>query len=68
VICLPVLRGWHWVTLVSPVFVSLLLTRISGVPMLEERADQRWGGQKEYEAYKARTPVLIPRLFPRTQE
>jgi len=63
VICLPVLRGWQWVTLISPIFVTLLLTRISGLPMLEARADERWGGQENYEAYKARTPVLIPRLF-----
>jgi steroid 5-alpha reductase family enzyme len=62
IIALPVLRGWTWVMLISPVFVALLLTRISGVPMLEERADEKWGGQEEYEAYKERTPVLIPRL------
>ena len=61
VIVLPVLRGWQWFTLISPVFVFLLLTRVSGVPMLEKRADEKWGGQDDYEAYKARTPVLIPR-------
>ena len=61
VIALPILQGWQWVTLISPVFVTLLLTRVSGVPMLEKRADEKWGGQEEYEAYKERTPVLIPR-------
>jgi steroid 5-alpha reductase family enzyme len=61
IIALPVLRGWQWVTLISPVFVTLLLTRISGVPILEKRADEKWGGQEDYEAYKERTPVLIPR-------
>ena len=61
IIAFPVLRGWQWLTLISPVFVTILLTRISGVPMLEARADKRWGGQADYEAYKARTPVLIPR-------
>ena len=61
IIALPVLRGWQWVTLISPVFVTLLLTRISGVPILEKRADEKWGGQEDYEAYKERTAVLIPR-------
>jgi steroid 5-alpha reductase family enzyme len=61
IIALPVLRGWQWVTLISPVFVALLITRISGVPLLEKQADERWGGQEEYEAYRERTPVLIPR-------
>jgi steroid 5-alpha reductase family enzyme len=60
-IALPVLRGWQYATLISPLFVILLLTRVSGVPMLEKRADEKWGGQAEYEAYKAHTPVLIPR-------
>ncbi|MFP4346374.1 MAG: DUF1295 domain-containing protein [Anaerolineales bacterium] len=61
IIALPVLRGWQWVTLISPVFVALLLTKVSGVPLLEKRADEKWGAQEDYEAYKERTPVLIPR-------
>jgi steroid 5-alpha reductase family enzyme len=62
IIALPVLRGWQWITLISPIFVALLLTRISGIPLLQQRADEKWGGQEDYEAYKANTPVLIPRL------
>lgn len=64
VIALPALSGWQLATLISPIFVYVLLTRISGVPMLERRADRRWGDDPEYQAYKARTPVLwpVPRL------
>ena len=58
---LPVLRGWQYVTLISPVFVFLLLTRISGIPLLEKRADEKWSGQEDYERYKRSTPVLVPR-------
>jgi steroid 5-alpha reductase family enzyme len=61
-IALPVLQGWQWVALISPVFVTLLLTRVSGIPLLEKKADKKWGGQEDYESYKKRTPVLIPRL------
>lgn len=61
-IALPVLQGWQWVALISPAFVTLLLTRVSGVPLLEKKADKKWGGQEDYEAYKKKTPVLIPRL------
>ncbi len=60
-LALPALSGWQWTTLISPVFVYVLLTRVSGIPLLEARADERWGGDPEYEAYKARTPVLFPR-------
>jgi steroid 5-alpha reductase family enzyme len=62
IIALPVLQGWQWVALISPIFVTLLLTRVSGVPLLEKKADKKWGGQEDYESYKKRTPVLIPRL------
>ena len=60
-VAVPVLDGWQWATLISPVFVAFLLIKVSGVPMLEEKADERWGGQERYEQYKRRTPVLIPR-------
>jgi steroid 5-alpha reductase family enzyme len=62
IIAAPVLRGWQWVTMISPVFVTLLLTRVSGVPMLEKRADEKWGGQEDYEEYKENTPVLFPKF------
>ena len=60
-IAAPALQGWQYATLISPVFVTILLTMGSGIPLLEERADETWGGQPEYEAYKASTPVLVPR-------
>ena len=63
IIALPVLQGWQWVALLSPIFVTLLLTRVTGVPLLEAKAEKKWGGQPDYEAYKAATPVLIPKLF-----
>lgn len=62
IIALPVLQGWQWIAIISPVFVTLLITRVSGIPLLEKKADRKWGGQDDYEAYKKRTPVLIPRI------
>lgn len=59
ILAVPVLQGWQYVTLISPVFVYFLLTRVSGVPLLEQRADEKWGGQEDYERYKANTPVLM---------
>lgn len=61
IIAIPALQGWQWLTLISPLFVTLLLTRISGVPMLEDSAEKRWGNDPEYQRYVQRTPVLIPR-------
>lgn len=62
VIAVPVFQGWQWVGMVSPVFVAVLITRVSGVPLLEAKADAKWGGQPDYEEYKRTTPVLAPRL------
>ena len=61
IMALPVLSGWRWVTLVSPVFVFVLLTKVSGIPMLESRAEKRWGDTDEFRRYTTNTPVLIPR-------
>lgn len=59
-LALPALQAWALVTLVSPVFVYLLLTRISGIPLLERAAERRWGDQPEYQRYRDTTPLLIP--------
>jgi len=63
IIAFPVLSGYQYFALSSPVFVYLLLTRASGIPILEKNADKKWGGQEAYEEYKRNTPVLIPKLF-----
>lgn len=62
IIAFPSLKGWGYLTLISPVFVAILITKISGIPLNEQYADEKWGGQKDYEEYKRMTPVLIPRL------
>jgi hypothetical protein len=41
IIAIPVLQGWQYLTLISPVFVTVLLTRISGIPPLEKWADEK---------------------------
>jgi len=60
IISLPLLSGWQYVVLVSPVFVFLLLTKISGLPFLEDKAEKKWGDVKDYVEYKNKTPVLVP--------
>ena len=59
IVAIPVLQGWQWATLISPVFVAFLLIKVSGIPLLEDKADMRWGGQDDYEEYKRNTPVLF---------
>lgn len=61
IIALPALSGWQWLTLISPVFVFVLLTRISGIPTLDRRAKRRWGNDPGYQRYRRRTSLLVPR-------
>jgi len=43
---------------VSPVW-SFFFLFFTSLMLLEKRADAKWGGNKAYEAYKARTPVFL---------
>jgi len=46
--------------LVSPLFITLLLLFVSGIPILERSADKRWGSVSAYQTYKQHTSILIP--------
>lgn len=50
----------QWVCAISPVFVFFLLSKISGVPLLEKRANEKWGANADYQFYKMQTSVMIP--------
>ena len=63
IVAIPVLQGWQWAMLSSPFFVALLLIRVSGIPLLEKKADEKWGGQSDYESYKKNVAVLVPKLW-----
>ena len=62
IIALPNLSGAQLVALISPLFIVLQLTKISGVRMLDNRARRQWGDDPEYDRYRKSTPMLIPRL------
>ncbi|MCW1908118.1 MAG: DUF1295 domain-containing protein [Candidatus Saccharibacteria bacterium] len=46
----------------SPIYIVLLLSFGSGIPILEKAADKKWGKDPKYQAYKKRVPTLIPRV------
>ena len=53
---------YGWTTVVSPLLITFLLVRVSGVPLLEKR----YAGNVEYQAYARRTSVFIPWLPKKT--
>ena len=62
VVTIPILIGWQFITLISPIFVIFLLTKVSGINLLEASANDKWGADKNYQDYKDKTSVLIPFL------
>lgn len=60
VAALPNLSGWQFIGLFSPVFVTVLLTKISGIRLLRKQGEQRWGDEAAYREYREKTSVLIP--------
>ena len=63
IIAVPVYQGSQWLALITPVFVYWLLNKVSGVNLLEERADKKWGESPAYQAYKKETPIFFPKFF-----
>ena len=59
---IPCFEGLEMIAWISPIFIFILLTRISGIPILEERAMVRWENDPEYQKYRENTPTLVPRL------
>lgn len=45
-----------WMTLLGPLTITLLILKVSGIPMLE----RHYAGRADYEAYKRRTSVFLP--------
>ena len=61
IMAIPLLSRWSWLAVISPIFVYLLLTRVSGINLLDGIAKERWGDNPSYQAYRKNTPVLFPR-------
>ena len=55
--------GLERVAWISPIFIYILLTKVSGTPILDKRALEKWGDDPEYQKYRDNTPALIPRFF-----
>jgi hypothetical protein len=44
----------------SIVYILLLLLFVSGIPLLEKRADEKFGKDKKYLEYKRKTSIFVP--------
>ena len=60
VFAVPFLHGAAFAVVIGPVFITLLLLFVSGIPLLERSADARYGDDPAYREYKRRTSILVP--------
>ena len=65
VFAVPFLDGAAFAVVIGPVFITLLLLFVSGIPLLERSAEAKYGDDPAYREYKRRTSILVP-LPPRS--
>ena len=63
IISLTNLIGVQFFTLISPIFVYILLTKVSGINLLDASAKIKWGKDQRYIEYINTTPKLIPNFL-----
>jgi steroid 5-alpha reductase family enzyme len=57
---IPSLSGWLILSILGPVFITLLLLFVSGIPLLEKSADAKYSNDPLYREYKRKTSIFIP--------
>jgi len=60
IFCTSVLRGWQFVSVVSPLFTMLILFKASGIPLQEAQQQERWGTDPAFQRWRASTSLLFP--------
>jgi len=60
VYAVPFLHGAAFAVAIGPAFLTLLLLFVSGIPLLEKSADEKYGADPTYREYKRRTSILVP--------
>ncbi|GIX71838.1 hypothetical protein CDAR_5411 [Caerostris darwini] len=56
-------KGKEILCVLCPIFDMFLITRISGIPILEKHGMQKWGKDRQYIQYVKKTSLLIPYLW-----
>jgi steroid 5-alpha reductase family enzyme len=58
--CVSCFKGLDWLSMISPIVIILLLTKLSGIPILEKSRLEKMGADPSYKAYIKSTPMLFP--------
>ena len=61
IVAIPVLSGWSFLVFASPLLITLQITKVSGINLLDKAAKKKWGDDPEYQEYRRTTSVLVLR-------
>ena len=53
------------ITIIGPIFITIMILFVSGVPLLEKKYDQRYKNNTDYQKYKNTTRLITP--FPNSK-
>ncbi len=53
-------NSWSYLTIIGPIFITFILLKVSGIPLLEKRYEKKYKDNPDYQAYKNSTNLLIP--------
>ena len=56
-------KSLDYVSILSPIFVALLLTKVSGIPILEKQNMRKWNTNQGFLDYVQKTYRLIPYVY-----
>jgi steroid 5-alpha reductase family enzyme len=52
-----------WIAVLSPFWITLLLVKVSGIPLLERSAEKRYGHLPAFQDYKRKSYRLLPGIW-----
>lgn len=61
--CIPVISGFRWLTVSSPLIIIALLVFLTGIPPIERSRKKKFGDNPEYKNYVNNTSMLIPGIY-----
>lgn len=59
----PILSDWNWITILSPIWVTILLIKVSGIPLIENTYQTKYADNVNFQRYLDRSWRLIPWVY-----
>lgn len=60
IICIPYLGGREWISILSPIWITFLLVKVSWIPYLAPKREEKYGKDPAFQEWKKKTNLLVP--------